>query len=465
MAEKDEIKVLVEVEVQKALKNYDKLNQKADTFVKGAGKGFNALKLAGIGLAGVVGGKLTQSIVNASKKAGEFEQLNIAFTTFLGSADKAKKVIKDLQEFSARTPFETEKVNASAKSLLAFGTAQADLLPTLKTLGDISAGTGKDLKELSVIYGQIQSTGRLLGQDLLQLINAGFNPLQQISKDTGRSVAELKDEMSKGNITFAQVEEAFKNATKEGGLFFNLTEKQSQSFLGKVSTLKSNIDVFVKDIGSKFIPVLGQIVTKLTESFDNRTDLEIITTELTKKEKEYATALKETKEPLDDVSSSEERLRDARLSTAKIDIIKSIKGLNGEYVKLGETLDKGFKKGYWGGKRVQDIEDTIKALESELEVKKNEVPFAEELLLIRSEEVAKQREIVTALQKRQAADDLNYAGKIRLKKELQELNRLTDLEQQASTRLKVAKTAEADSENKLLKAKKNKMKLVKNKMT
>lgn len=176
------------------------------------------------------------------------EQLNIAFNTFLGSAAKGKKLLQELTKFSIVTPFSPDQVNAAAKALLAFGVKGDEVIPTLKMLGDVSAGTGKDLAEMSVIFGQIRSTGRLMGQDLLQLINAGFNPLQVISEKTGKSMRSLKDDMEKGKISFEQVSDAFKTATSEGGLFFNLMQKQSESIGGVMSTIGGNIEEGFKNI-------------------------------------------------------------------------------------------------------------------------------------------------------------------------------------------------------------------------
>lgn len=209
------------------------------------------------------------------------EQLNIAFTTFLGSAEKAKKLLAELNKFALVTPFTPDQVNNAAKSLLAFGTAGDKIIPTLKMLGDISAGTGKDLSELAVIYGQISSTGRLMGQDLLQLINAGFNPLQEISKATGRSMQALKKDMEAGNISIEMVEAAFKRATSEGGLFFNLTEKQSKSVLGLLSTVEGNIDEILKNLFTAssgpvkgFVQMLVDLSSRFLEMSENAEQFE-----------------------------------------------------------------------------------------------------------------------------------------------------------------------------------------------
>lgn len=207
---------------------------------------FNRLKKAFATTAIISGiGLLTKKIFELGVAQ---EQINVSFTTFLKSADLAKKVIADLNKFSTVTPFTPDQVFRAARTLLSFGVEANKLIPTLKFLGDVSAGTGKDLAELGVIFGQIRSTGRLMGQDLLQLINAGFNPLQEMSRTTGKSVLELKQDMEKGLITFDDVENAFKSATSAGGLFFNLMEKQSQTVGGKLSTLKGNIEELEKQI-------------------------------------------------------------------------------------------------------------------------------------------------------------------------------------------------------------------------
>ena len=132
---------------------------------------------------------------------------------------------------------------------MAFGLEADKLVETLGFLGNISAGTGKDLAELGVIYGQIRGAGRLLGQDLLQLINAGFNPLQVISQQTGKSIGELRKEMELGRISFEQVEGAFKSASEEGGLFFNLIEKQSRTLSGRFAKLTGNVEILARSIG------------------------------------------------------------------------------------------------------------------------------------------------------------------------------------------------------------------------
>lgn len=268
------------VEADKTIKSIEGDAKKADNAVKkfgtdasNAGKQASKsfMDLRGV-MDSIVAIGITAYFVSAGKAIFDLgvkqEQLNIAFTTFLGSAAKAKKVIGDLTQFAIVTPFTPEQVNGAAKALLAFGVSGENVIPVLKRLGDVSAGTGKDLTEMAIIFGQIRSTGRLMGQDLLQLINAGFNPLQIISEQTGKSMKTLKEEMEKGLITFEMVDQAFISATSEGGKFFNLMEKQSQSIGGKLSTITGNIEEIAKGIFESNITLIGTFIDKLSSATD-----------------------------------------------------------------------------------------------------------------------------------------------------------------------------------------------------
>lgn len=252
-------------------KKFDDQLKKVDKSAKDAGKNasqsFLDFKniLATVSFAGIIAG-LTSLGRKIFDLGVQQEQLNIAFTTFLGSAEKAKKLMAELTKFSIITPFTPDQVNRAAKTLLAFGTQAKDIIPTLKMIGDVSSGTGKDLAEMAVIFGQIQSTGRLMGQDLLQLINAGFNPLQIISEKTGKSVKVLKEEMEKGLISFDMVKQAFKDATSEGGLFFNLMEKQSESVGGKLSTIAGNLDEVMKAVFASNTGIIKSFVDVLEDA-------------------------------------------------------------------------------------------------------------------------------------------------------------------------------------------------------
>ena len=142
---------------------------------------------------------------------------------------------------------------------MAFGMDAEKVVPTLKMLGDVAGADQNRLNSLALVFGQIQSTGKLMGQDLLQLINQGFNPLTVMAEKSGKSVAELKDLMAQGAISADDVTRAFQIATSEGGLFFGNLEAQSQTLAGKLSTLKDNFETALQNMAEAFFPLMKQM--------------------------------------------------------------------------------------------------------------------------------------------------------------------------------------------------------------
>ena len=243
------------------------LNKTNQTAKKSGGIFSNMGVGAAAGLAGLAVGVYQAG--KAFLSAGsEMEQSRIAFQTLIGTIEGGNKTMSELEEFANVTPFSTKGVQKAGRTLLGFGVEAKALMPTLKVLGDISAGTGKDLSELGVIYGQIKGAGRLMGQDLLQLINAGFNPLQAISERTGESMGKLKDRMSKGLIPFAEVQQAFIDVTSEGGRFNNLMEKQSQTAGGLWSTLLGKIQAGIAGTSEGFMSVVKPLLNGAIEIVD-----------------------------------------------------------------------------------------------------------------------------------------------------------------------------------------------------
>lgn len=208
----------------------------------------------------------------------QMENYQAGFSALLGSAEKSTKMVKELQEMAAKTPFELTDLAEASQTLLAFGMTAEDIIPTLKNIGDVSLGNKERFKALSLAFAQVQAAGKLTGQDLLQMVNAGFNPLQEISKKTGKSLSELKDEMSDGAISAQDVADAFKSATAEGGRFNGAMEKQSKTLTGQFSTLKDNFSQLSGQImkplydmiANNLLPVASDFISKL--SFGIKTD-------------------------------------------------------------------------------------------------------------------------------------------------------------------------------------------------
>lgn len=193
----------------------------------------------------------------------EMEQTRIAFTTFLGDADKANKTISELNEFSNVTPFTNDEVIKAGKSLLAFGTPVEQLKTDLKAIGDISAGTGKDFNELSTIYGKARIAGTLYAEDINQLVEAGVPIIGQFAKQMGVSEKQVKTLASEGKIGFGQLETAFQTLTGEGGQFSNLMEKQSKTVGGQISTLEGQLQTFGVNMGEALLPVIQSVIDKV----------------------------------------------------------------------------------------------------------------------------------------------------------------------------------------------------------
>ncbi len=195
-----------------------------------------------------------------ARLGADLEQTRISFQTLTGSIEKGNELLADVDEFANMTPFSNSVLQENTKLLLNFGFAQERVIPTLQRLGDVSGGNAEKMNSLTLAFAQVSSAGKLQGQDLMQMINAGFNPLQEIARTTGESMAVLRDRMSQGAISAQMVENAFISATSEGGMFQGMMEKQSQSLGGKWSTFMGKLQSGIAKTAEKLAPVLGKIV-------------------------------------------------------------------------------------------------------------------------------------------------------------------------------------------------------------
>ena len=215
-----------------------------------------------IGLVGIAAGGI--AIVGLFKMGAELEQTILLFNTLSFSVEKGTKLFEELTEFANTTPFSNQALNKNARTLLAFGAEAEEVEQNLRMLGDVAAGDSERLGRLTLAFAQSRSAARLMGQDLLQFINAGFNPLQIISEKTGKSMLELKKQMEKGLIPFSLVEKAFKIATAEGGRFHGLTEKMAETMAGKWSTVMGKAKFLIAELGFSmkdlFLPFINGII-------------------------------------------------------------------------------------------------------------------------------------------------------------------------------------------------------------
>lgn len=199
----------------------------------------------------------------------EVENLIISFETLLGSKDKATQFFSELSEYAVNTPLMLNDLAGGAQTMLAFNIEAEKVIPTLKQIGDISMGDRDRFNSLVLAFSQMSATGKLMGQDLLQMINAGFNPLATISEKTGKSIGQLKDEMSAGAISSEMVAQAFADATAEGGKFHGMLDKQSKGLKGQISNLEGAIDNMFNAMGEKSEGILTGSVEVASELVKN----------------------------------------------------------------------------------------------------------------------------------------------------------------------------------------------------
>lgn len=186
-------------------------------------------------IAGVVGGR-------ALKLGIDQEMRNASFEVLFGGEENARKIIDNIDAYAKKTTYGKDNLSEAVQMMAGFGIAQERIMPNLKAIGEIAMGDKNKLNSLALAFSQMSATGQLMGQDLNQMINAGFNPLLQMSKDTGKSVGVLKDEMGKGKISADMVAQAFQKATQEGGQFYGMSEKMSQTLGGQASLAMANIN-------------------------------------------------------------------------------------------------------------------------------------------------------------------------------------------------------------------------------
>ena len=214
----------------------------------------NPYTMIGAGVAGMV------------RLGAQAESVNVAFSTLVGSEKKAAQMLGQINDFATHSPFGKMDLTQNAQMMLNFGVSTEKVLPLLKQLGDISGGDKQKMSALSLVMGQVSSTGYLMGQDLLQFINAGFNPIQELSTMTGISVDKLKDKMSKGQLTFKNVEQAIAHATGEGGKFNGMMDRQSQTLEGKWSTLMDSVQQGAIDLSQGINTPITEVVDMVTKA-------------------------------------------------------------------------------------------------------------------------------------------------------------------------------------------------------
>lgn len=208
-------------------------------------------------------GQVTEFAKQIIAVRGEIESLQISFETLAGKT-KGDALFGEIRQFAVSTPMMMKDLASGAQTMLAFNIEIEKVMPMLRAIGDVSMGDAQKFNSLTLAFSQMSATGKLMGQDLLQMINAGFNPLSVISEKTGKSIGDLKEEMEKGKITTDMVTEAFLSATAAGGKFHGMLEKQSHGINGAVSNLQGAIDDLYNSIGESSQGIISGAINGAT---------------------------------------------------------------------------------------------------------------------------------------------------------------------------------------------------------
>ena len=200
---------------------------------------------------------------------GEFQKTEIAFSTMLKSQSKAKDLMAQMVDLAATTPFSLQDVSNGAKQLLAFQIPANEVVDVLTRMGNIAAGLGVPLSRINLVYGQVKAKGKLAGDDLRQFTEAGIPMLAELAKKFGTTTAEISKMVTEGKIGFKDVQDVLFSMTNEGGMFFNLMEKQSKSLSGQVSNLGDSWDQMLNKIGEGNEGILSDGISAMNYLVEN----------------------------------------------------------------------------------------------------------------------------------------------------------------------------------------------------
>lgn len=236
---------------EKKMRDFSDILKKTKTLAKGLFAGYVITQLIKLG--------------NASlKAAGQFEQFETSLSVMLGSLDKAKILLKDLEKFSANTPLEMTQLVGGAKKLLAFGIEADKVVDRLGRLGDVSQGQADTMERVILAYGKAATKGKASNEELNAIAEAGVPIFSKLASQMGVTKSQIIKMAEQGKIKFRDLDKAMVSMTSKGGQFHDMLKKTSKDFNGRVSTMKDNFGLFAKDVGMIFLPAAKWVVEGLT---------------------------------------------------------------------------------------------------------------------------------------------------------------------------------------------------------
>lgn len=258
-------------ELQQCRREIERLRNSANRSANGIGDMFGGLtsklNLTAIGFTAAASGALAFAKACINSYA-ETQQLQTALRGLVGDATIADSLFERLREYGVATPYDTKGLAEAAKLMMGYGINASRVMPIMEQLGDIAMGDNNKLQSLALAFSQMSAAGKVCKQDLNQMINAGFNPLQIISEQTGQSIGELFDKVSKGEITVAQITKAFKDATSEGGKFHNMARNLGDTVDGSFNAMRDAIDGARSSIGELIAPATISLVNSFANAIN-----------------------------------------------------------------------------------------------------------------------------------------------------------------------------------------------------
>ena len=225
-------------------------------------KEMGAMLVGGMGLK-----ELASKVISVR---AEFESMETSLKVLLGgNEERLNNIMGKIKEYALASPLNTKDMVGAVQMMTSFGIETEKSIDYLKAIGDVSMGDAGKFNSLALSFSQMSSAGKLMGQDLMQMVNAGFNPLEEISRKTGKSIGELKNEMSKGAITSKMVQDAFISATSAGGKFYGMASEGAKTLNGQISMLQESFDNMFNEIGSKGEGVVMSAVQAATYLVEN----------------------------------------------------------------------------------------------------------------------------------------------------------------------------------------------------
>ena len=288
-------------------------------------------------IAGVASQEVISKIV---KIRGEFQQLEIAFTTMLKSEDRATKLMGQLTKFAAETPFGLQSASSGAKQLIAYGSAAEDVIDELTMLGDVAAGTGQQIGDLVYLYGTLRMQGRAYTTDIRQFAGRGIPIYKELAEVLGVAEDKVNDLVTSGKVGFKEVEQAFKNMTASGSMYGGLMDAQSKSVTGRIEQLSDAMDMMFNKIGKNNEGVIYGAIGTTAELVENYEEVGKIILELVAVYGSYRAALiiVTALQNANTIAMRANAITGSNLNAVNVLLGRNVKALSASFATLNKTM-------------------------------------------------------------------------------------------------------------------------------